>query len=229
VSGVRRRIGHSADSFWAGVEFSSCGPLRSPARPPEQHPIQARGSNLDRAHGLQNSACEENVMLVIKNVLVATDFSECSDAALTYGRALAGQFDARLHVLHVIEFLGAVDVAGMGVYSAGAPELMDQLEAEAHDRLNRLLSASGGDPLKAQTVLNTSGTPAHAIVDYAKSADIDLVIVGTHGRRGLSHLLLGSVAERVVREAPCPVLTVRHPQRDFVVAGSAAEASCARV
>lgn len=168
-------------------------------------------------------------MIAIKNVLVATDFSECSDAALTYARALAGQFGARLHVLHAVEFIGAVDVAGIGVYSMAAPELLDEIENTARAQLDKMISASDRDLLKVKVVLASVSPPATAIVQYAKDENIDLIVVGTHGRRGLSHLLLGSVAERVVREAPCPVLTVRPSQHDFVVARAASEPVSAEV
>jgi nucleotide-binding universal stress UspA family protein len=70
--------------------------------------------------------------------------------------------------------------------------------------------------LNARPVLLTSSTTAFAIVEYAKQENIDLILVGTHGRGAFSHLLLGSVAERVVRTAPCPVLSVRHPEREFI-------------
>jgi nucleotide-binding universal stress UspA family protein len=73
----------------------------------------------------------------------------------------------------------------------------------------------------------TAGSPAAAIVEYATGHDIDLLVLGTHGRGALSHLLMGSVAERVVRMAPCPVLTVRDPEREFVVPDTAAVASAA--
>jgi len=168
-------------------------------------------------------------MIAIKNVLVATDFSECSDAALRYARALSGQFGARLHVLHAIELVGAVDVAGIGVFSPATPEFIDELESDARGRLNRLLEPTDKDALKAQTVVTTGGTPPQAIVDYAKEEDIDLIVVGTHGRRGLSHFLLGSVAERVLRQAPCPVLTVRHPQHEFVIGDTRVGESAVRM
>ena len=71
--------------------------------------------------------------------------------------------------------------------------------------------------LRGRAVIVTSNAPADAIVEYAKDSDIDLIVVGTHGRGVMGHLLLGSVAERVVRIAPCPVLTVRHPEREFVL------------
>ncbi len=156
-------------------------------------------------------------MLLIRNVLVATDFSECSGAALTYGRALASRFGARLHVLHVIEVVAAADVAGIGVYASTAPDLYLQLEASAREQLHQLVSAADRELLQVRAATVTGDTPARAIGEYALAEDIDLIVVGTHGRRGLSHLLLGSVAERVVRSAPCPVLTVRHPEREFVL------------
>ncbi len=157
-------------------------------------------------------------MLAIQNLMVATDFSECSEAALMYARALAGQFSARLHLLHNVEFRGAADVAGIGVYSSLPPDLLTELETDARGRMDALLSDSDRELLKAQIIVSSGESTARAIVEYAVNQNIDLLVLGTHGRHGLSHLLLGSVAERVVREAPCPVLTVRSPERDFVVA-----------
>jgi nucleotide-binding universal stress UspA family protein len=152
-------------------------------------------------------------MLDIKNVLVATDFSEWSDAALVYARALAGTFGARLHILHAVEFVATADVMGIAV-----PDLYKGVESSARQQLGGLISDTDREIFGATPVLVSGGTPAQAIVEYATKANIDLIVVGTHGRRGLSHMVLGSVAERVVRLAPCPVLTVRHPQREFVVA-----------
>lgn len=168
-------------------------------------------------------------MLAIKNVLVATDFSECSDAALAYGRALAGTFGARLHVLHALEFGGAADVMGIGGYSAAVPDLYKELEETANQRLDQLISESDRRILGVKVLVATGEMPAHAIVEYAKAESIDLIVVGTHGRRGLAHLVMGSVAERVVRTAPCPVLTVRHPEREFVVARVSSESTPAGV
>lgn len=161
-------------------------------------------------------------MVDIKNVLVATDFSEWSDAALVYARALAGTFGARLHVLHAVEFVATADVMGIAV-----PDLYKGVESSARQDLENLVSETDREILGVKTILITGGTPAHAIVEYAGKAAIDLIVVGTHGRRGLSHMVLGSVAERVVRTAPCPVLTVRHPQREFVVSRAQSELASA--
>jgi nucleotide-binding universal stress UspA family protein len=154
-------------------------------------------------------------MIRLKNVLVATDFSETSEAALRYGRDLARTFGATLHVLHVADnimmryaFDGSVVLA---------PEVQGALEHAAQTHLEQLLGDDDRRELGAVAVLRTANTPADSIVEYAKGAGIDVIVIGTHGRRTLEHLLLGSVAEHVVRTSPCPVLTVRHPEHEFLV------------
>jgi nucleotide-binding universal stress UspA family protein len=154
-------------------------------------------------------------MMTLKNVLVATDFSEASDAALVYGRELAGRFGAALHVLHVADNI-FVTTFGAETYAAMAPDLQRELEDAARAKLAELVidSDHSGPPAKAMVV--TSSSPSFAIIDYAGEHGIDLIVMGTHGRGTLAHLLMGSVAEKVVRLAPCPVLTVRHPEHEFV-------------
>ena len=154
-------------------------------------------------------------MITVKNILVATDFGEASDAALTYGRELAGRFGATLHVLHVAENV-YVTTFGAETYAAMAPNLQRELEEAAHLKLNELVMDSDRSGPPTRPVVMTSTSPAYAIVDYARENGIDLIVMGTHGRGALAHLLMGSVAERVVRLAPCPVLTVRHPEHEFV-------------
>jgi len=154
-------------------------------------------------------------MIALKNILVATDFGEAADAALAYGRELARTFDSALHVLNVAD-----DVyvrLGGDAYVAVLPDLQKDLEAEAKKQLDALLVDNDPTPLPIKKVVLTSSATAAAIVQYATDRNIDLIIVGTHGRGAVAHLLMGSVAERVVRTAPCPVLTVRHPEHDFVV------------
>jgi nucleotide-binding universal stress UspA family protein len=154
-------------------------------------------------------------MIALKNVLVATDFSESSDHALAYGRDLARTFGAKLHVLHIAENLMATSVAEY--YPAGFPEMQMEVEAVARTRVEDLVTAEDRAKLSAVAIVRTSAAPAAAIVEYAKEVGADLIAIGTHGRGMVSRLLMGSVAERVVRLAPCPVLTVRQPERDFVV------------
>lgn len=155
-------------------------------------------------------------MIAIKNILVATDFGPASETALRYGRALASQFGARLHLLHVTQNLHLAASSGYG-YTSLPYQLQQELESAARKHTNALLTEEDQRALRATAVTMTDNSPAAAIADYAKANNIDLVLVGTHGRGGFSHLLMGSVAERVVRTAPCPVLTVRDSQHDFVV------------
>jgi nucleotide-binding universal stress UspA family protein len=146
-------------------------------------------------------------MIVLNRVLVASDFSPPSTAALAYGRALARTFGATLHVLHVVEnfFLRPTPCD---------PHTM--LESKTHT-LNELVSRDDRTALRAVTAVDINDAPAAAITGYARANNIDLIVVGTHGRGTASQLLVGSVAERVVRTAPCPVLTVRHPEHEFVI------------
>ena len=156
-------------------------------------------------------------MIDLKNVLVATDFSEPSAAALAYGRALARQFGARLHVLHVVEDVAA-RFAGFPFYVGDLGQMQLEVETAARARLDEWLTDDDRQNLCAiPTAMMSTSAPA-AIVDYATNTlpRIDLIVMGTHGRGAMGHFFMGSVAERVVRTAPCPVLTVRESERTFV-------------
>jgi len=155
-------------------------------------------------------------MITLKHILVATDFSEPSDAALTYGRALARNFNATLHVLHVVGNVSTLAYGAEG-YVIPLMEMQQEVEAAALRQLEERLIDNDVRPVKTERVLLTSDAPARAIVEYARNASIDLIVTGTQGRGGVAHLVMGSVAERVVRTAPCPVLTVRHPEHEFVL------------
>jgi len=156
-------------------------------------------------------------MIRLAHIVVATDFSEPSRAALDYGRELARAFNANLSVLHVAENLLTTMMTPDGSLASTLPDLQHDVEESARERVTALLSAKDHQELGAKAVTLTSSAPAFAIVEYARKAGVDLIVMGTHGRSGLGHLLMGSVAERVVRMAPCPVLTVRHPEHEFVV------------
>jgi nucleotide-binding universal stress UspA family protein len=161
-------------------------------------------------------------MIALKRILVATDFSESSSAALKYGIALARAFGARLHVLHAA---GRHDLEVMVERQLVIDKfLQDPSSADVHhnaarELMGELLTAEEHEVVQAEFVLRACGQagPWAEIVRYARERDLDLIIVGTHGRGMLGHLLVGSVAEKVVRTAPCPVLTVRHPQHEFVL------------
>jgi nucleotide-binding universal stress UspA family protein len=163
-------------------------------------------------------------MITLKNILVATDFSESSEAALAYGRALARTFGATLHVLHVADALSSA-VYGAEGYVAPMPNLQEEIEDTARLQLDHLLVDNDEPPLPIRRVVITSSSPALAIVEYAGMEPIDLIVTGTHGRGAVAHLLMGSVAERVVRTARCPVLTVRHPEREFVISDALVSSS----
>jgi nucleotide-binding universal stress UspA family protein len=151
-------------------------------------------------------------MSTLKNVLVATDFGM---AALAYGRDLARTFNASLHVLHVVD-----DVLGRAMsaegYATDVSGIQRAMEKSAREQLDAIVANDDRRELHAHTVLRTATNPAVAIVAYAKEAGIDLIVTSTHGRGGMAHFFMGSVAERVVRTAPCPVLTVRHPEHEFI-------------
>lgn len=157
-------------------------------------------------------------MLAINSILVGTDFSNGSAQALIYGRELARRLGARLHVLHVVEPTLSNDVLGMSGYVGAIPALQITDDKAAARRLEAIVTDDDRRTLRARTVLRAYDAPAHVIVEYARDEAIDLIVIGTHGRTGLSHLVMGSVAEKVVRTAPCPVLTVRHPEHETVTA-----------
>lgn len=145
-----------------------------------------------------------------RHILVATDFSACSDAALAHGRALARTFDGTFRVLHVVEAAAARDWLGADAVAAALPELRSSLETAQRTRLDGLLTADDA-ALGAVAVMRSFEPPGEAIVDEARANHCDLIVIGTHGRKGLAHLVMGSVATAVVRSAPCPVLVVPAP------------------
>jgi nucleotide-binding universal stress UspA family protein len=147
--------------------------------------------------------------IVLNRVLVPTDFSDKSGAALTYGIALVEQFGASLHLLHVVEAIA-------GGETLPREEIERAIESSAWDDLRGLLSADDRTRLRAELAMEW-GIPFVEIIRYAREHAIDLIAMGTHGRSGVQHLLMGSVAEHVVRNAPCPVLTVHHPEHEFVL------------
>jgi nucleotide-binding universal stress UspA family protein len=154
-------------------------------------------------------------MVTLKHLLVATDFSEPSEAAFLYGREFAARFGATLHLLHVAPNVLIGNLAADN-YFASAPEIQKEVEDDARGRLHHMLIDTDRSGPTSIPVVLTASSPALAIVEYAKDHEIDMIVMGTHGRGALGRLVMGSVAERVVRLAPCPVLTVRHPERDFV-------------
>ena len=150
-------------------------------------------------------------MIFLKTILVPTDFSEHSEKAVQYGAELASKFGAALHLLHTVDTTpvlygegGAFPFESAEEIVAVAAKQLDQIEVESLGK-ERLVRRA------------CQGTPFVEIVRYAKENNVDLIVLGTHGRGAIAHMLLGSVAEKVVRKAPCPVLVVREQEHDFVM------------
>lgn len=147
----------------------------------------------------------------LKRILVPIDFSECSKKALQYAICFAKEHEAKLTVLYVAQALypipemGAVDV----------PLLEDQMLASGQEELAKVIQTEIGEGVPAEGIVRL-GNPYSEIVGVAKSRNIDLIIISTHGRTGLKHVFLGSTAESVVRYAPCPVLVVREQEHEFI-------------
>lgn len=144
----------------------------------------------------------------IERILMPTDFSECAEAALDRALALAKEHGAELHVLHVVE-LHALEMVGIGHGFPALEEVHSRLEALARTELGERLKAKGETSvLVIEEAIRRGVAPAPTVSEYAREYGIDLIVIGTHGRRGLRRWLLGSVTEELVRTAPCPVLTI---------------------
>ncbi len=145
-------------------------------------------------------------MVRIQHILVPTDFSEPADAALLYAKALAEEFKSRLHLLHVVPE-PYVYPWGTELSTLPLADLLTQAEEAAKKRLGQLAEEADA-PAAGTGVATAVGPPVDRILDYVRAHQIDLIVMGTHGRGMVGHLLLGSVVERVIRRATVPVLTV---------------------
>ena len=150
----------------------------------------------------------------LQKILLPTDFSNYSAAATKYACELATKFDAELHLLHTLEtHLASTPSFVMGL---DLPKYVSDSKAAAEKSMTSVLDpkwAAGRTVVKAMV----EGSPKVEIIAYARKHNIDLIVLATHGRSGLAHVLMGSVAESVVRTAPCPVLTVRPEGHQFVM------------
>jgi nucleotide-binding universal stress UspA family protein len=155
-------------------------------------------------HGFVEGVVGQKRTVGLKAILVPTDFSESSAYAARYATALARQYGARLHVLHVIP---------MAATGPDRKFLEKEMRPEAEASMGQFMK----DECKGLDVNRDvrAGEPLGEIVIQAREKDADLIVMGTHGRTFLTYALLGSIASRVVRKAPCPVLTVKHPEHKF--------------
>ena len=150
-------------------------------------------------------------MIRLSKILGPTDFSQHSANAVRYGAELAAKFGADLHLLHCVEQTPILYGEGGAWIS---PETIVELQAAADKQLQEVPVDVDGVNVIRKCV---DGHPFVEVIRYAKSEETDLIVMGTHGRGAIAHLLLGSVAEKVVRKAPCPVLTVRDKEHEFVM------------
>jgi nucleotide-binding universal stress UspA family protein len=143
----------------------------------------------------------------IRKILAPTDFSAHAANAVQFACGLAERLGAELHLLHVLSEIVPTGPDPL-LTPVLPPEYYRESEVQSRQALAKLLEPSWGTPPGVETAVRWD-SPVEGIVDYAREAGISLMVIATHGRTGLSHVLLGSVAERIVREAPCPVLTIR--------------------
>jgi nucleotide-binding universal stress UspA family protein len=153
---------------------------------------------------------------MFKKILFCTDFSDDADWAFTYALQLAKTFKSKLYIFHVTPT--PVHPEQLSIYLS--PEKLEELRASQKIELDRQLHAhyleKMGDFKEVQVQFN-EGEPFLEIIQMAKKESVDLIVMGTHGRTGLDHVLFGSTAEKVVRRSSCPVLTVRLPGRKFTM------------
>lgn len=150
-------------------------------------------------------------MISIKHILVPTDFSKQGKTALTYAAAFADQFGAAVELLHVLEPMPQ----GALLSYVSLDDLKHRMRQDAEKKMEQLNSEWDDYAFPVKRTVQ-DGHPFVEIIKRAKDGETDMIIIGTHGRGAIAHMLLGSVAEKVVRQAPCPVLTVRHPEHEFV-------------
>jgi len=150
--------------------------------------------------------------LPIRRILFPTDFSEYADHAWSYALTFAQEFDAEVHLLHVVA--PPPRLAEAYAVNFDPEKMIKALAGEANTSMDRMVEAAKSRGLIFHREVRV-GVDFREIIDYVAKHDIDLVVMATHGRTGLAHALLGSVAEKVVRKSPCPVLTIKHPAMKF--------------
>ena len=154
-------------------------------------------------------------MIKMSRILYPTDFSDLSLVALNYAKSFASQYDSEIHCIHVVDeayqYWMMFGPDG-GVVTPNTEPILDAVRQQMDKFIKTNLTG-----IPRVTTKIVTGKPFLEIIRYAKENQIDMIVQATHGRSGLKHVLMGSVAERVVRKSPCPVLTVRSGNHDFVV------------
>ncbi len=147
-------------------------------------------------------------MIELKHILIPIDFSITSELAMKYAKEFGVAFGAKLHLVHVTDDPTLFAPTTSDKYRA-------EFEKESNDKLSEVLKKGADRDLK-YVLVTRFGSAATTLLEYAAQEDIDLIIMGSHGRTALANILLGSVAEHVFRHAPCPVLTVKTPEHEFI-------------
>ncbi|MDP2682069.1 MAG: universal stress protein [Deltaproteobacteria bacterium] len=151
----------------------------------------------------------------IKKILFPTDFSVASDYALSYAVSMAKRFKAEIFLIHVVDT--SYDISGFYIPHISVEKLIQEMESSAEAQLKKV----GGKisrSVKAYKSAVKSGIPYKEIIKFAKNKGIDMIIMGTHGKSGTDHFFFGSTTERVMKQADCPVLTIR-PPKDMLLKG----------
>ena len=152
-------------------------------------------------------------MITFKNILLTTDLSSNAEAARPIAVELARKYDAILHLLHVFEDAGYYYDAGMEGAMVAPVDWVERAQSERKRKLHELAEAiEEEDGVKADTALRV-GVAWREIIAHAAENNADLIVIATHGHTGLAHFIFGSVAEKVVRTSPCPVMTVKPPHK----------------
>ncbi|MCF6268196.1 MAG: universal stress protein [Melioribacteraceae bacterium] len=155
-------------------------------------------------------------MAMIKKILVPIDFSDYSKKALKYTVSFAQQFNSEINLVYVIEPI--IYPADLSMGQMVIPRANIDFEEKSEKELSTLAKKEIGE-LLSYNILVKTGKPFMEIIEAAKEIDADLIIIATHGHTGVEHLLFGSTSEKVVRKAPCPVLTLREPIKGFSFSG----------
>lgn len=156
-------------------------------------------------------------MLQQSNILLPTDFSHCALYALRYGIALARKYRGTVHIAHVVDtsFFSHKTDRGIVLQKADLDRVTAQVEDQATARLEHLCQIAADEGVKAHAYLRR-GRPAYEIVALTQELKCGAVVIATHGRTGVDYMVFGSVAEKVVRHSPVPVLSVKHPEHEFI-------------
>jgi len=153
-------------------------------------------------------------MIKLQKILVPTDFSDYSRLSLQYGLSFCKEYEAQMILLHVIEdpFYPSTGAS----FGFDMDDFFRKMEKEAQDRLSEMVPPELEKVTRIERVV-TRGTPFLEIIRISREQEVDMIVLATHGRTGLAHVLMGSVTEKVVRKAPCPVLVVRAAQHKFIM------------